>query len=334
MAKTAVTISIVSYKSPELSVNALKAVFEETQRYPNLAIKAVVVDNASGDTPEIAEAIDKNGWSDWATILTAPKNGGFGYGNNYAFKYALDNWHVDYFHMLNPDTEVRAGGIKALVDFLEATPKAGAAGSSFETSDGEAWPYAFRFPGLMSEFESAVNFGPVTKLLQRYKVGMTMGADNQRVDWLSGASMMMRADVIKAMRGFDESYFLYFEETDLFLRMAQAGYESWYVPSSRVMHILGQSTKVTEITDQPKRLPAYWFESRTHYFYKHHGLLKTMLIDAGVVIGSGLNLIKRLPKQYLLNKREDVTPYFVRDLLSNSVWHGRNRKRKPFISPL
>lgn len=334
MANIAVTVVIVSYKSAQLSVDALQSVDAERQRFPDLDIKAIVVDNAAGDTPVIADAIAQKQWADWATVLTSPKNGGFGYGNNYGFAHALANWHVDYFHILNPDTQVREGGINALVQFLETHAKAGVAGSSFETSDGEPWPYAFRFPSLASEFEGAAKFGLVTRLLQRAKVSMTMGSEAQQVDWLSGASMMIKADLAQALRGFDESFFLYFEETDLFQRAKQAGFERWYVPRSRVMHILGQSTKVTEIADRPRRLPQYWYESRTQYFLKNHGLFSTLMTDVAVVLAYGLNGIKRLSKKLFLNKPEYVTPYFMQDLLANSAWRARNRAVKPFSSQL
>lgn len=334
MASISVTVIIVSYQSASLTIDALKSVELEQKKFPGLSIKAVVVDNASGDTPEIAKAIKAQQWGKWAMILTAPRNGGFGYGNNFGFSYALDNWDVDYFHVLNPDTQVREGAINTLVQFLEAYDTAGIAGSSFETLDGEPWPYAFRFPSISSEFEGAIKLGLVTSIFKNRKVPIEMGHDNVMADWLLGASMMIKVELVKELRGFDESFFLYFEETDLLQRAKKAGYESWYVPESRVMHIFGQSTKVTEITDQPKRLPTYWFESRTNYFLKNNGLLSTLIIDILVVFGSGLNAIKRWFKKILLNKHEAATPYFITDLIANSAWLTRNRKRKPFISSL
>ena len=72
--------------------------------------------------------------------------------------------------------------------------------------------------------------------------------------------------LFSAIGGLDENYFLYFEETDFCLRARKAGFATWYVPQSRVMHIAGQSTKVTEVSDTPKRLPGYWFESRRRYY--------------------------------------------------------------------
>jgi GT2 family glycosyltransferase len=334
MDKICITVIIVSYKSAQLTVDAIASVFQEKNKCTNLNVNVVVVDNASGDTPVIAAAVKKEQWSEWVTVLTAPKNGGFSYGNNYGFQYALQQGPVDYFHLLNPDTQMRPGSLKALVDFMESNNKVGIAGSSFETLDGKSWPYAFRFPSLISEFESALQFGPITKLLKNKIVPVVMGDENTPIDWIAGASMLIRCSVVKELRGFDESYFLYYEETDFCLRAKKAGYATWYIPKSRVMHILGQSTKVTEVTDDPKRLPSYWFESRTNYFLKNHGRINTMLIDLLTVLGLGLTTVKRAFKKLLLNKSEKTVPFYTTDLIANSSLLAKNSQKKPFISPL
>ena len=92
-----------------------------------------------------------------------------------------------------------------------------------------------------------------------------MSKAEQPIDWVSGASTMMRRTAIDSIGGFDENYFLYFEETDFCLRAKRAGFTTWYVPQSRVVHIAGQSTKLMERETLPRRLPAYWFESRRRY---------------------------------------------------------------------
>jgi len=334
MSDICVTVIIVSYKSAQLTVDSLASVYQEKIKHPHLKVNVVVVDNASGDTPIIASAVEKSQWSDWVTVLTAPKNGGFGYGNNYGFNYALKHWPVDYFHLLNPDTQMRSGSLNALVAFMQENPSVGISGSSFETLDGESWPYAFRFPGIISEFETALKFAPVTKLFKNKTLPVVMGDQNMPIDWVAGASMMIRRDLVQLLRGFDESYFLYYEETDFCLRAKRAGYATWYVPSSRVMHILGQSTKVTEITDKPKRLPRYWFESRASYFLKNHGLLNVLVIDAVTVFACVLTAFKRFIKRRLMNKTEESVPSYITDLITNSPWLSTNRKQKPFISPL
>ena len=105
-----VAIAIVSYRSAELTISCLRSIEAERSTH-GLRIRVVVVDNASGDAPAIAEAIEANAWSSWVTLFLAPRNGGFAYGNNLAFRMARDAGPLDYFHMLNPDTLVRKGAI-------------------------------------------------------------------------------------------------------------------------------------------------------------------------------------------------------------------------------
>ncbi len=137
--------------------------------------------------------------------------------------------------------------------------------------------------------------------------------------------MMIRRAVIDAIGGFDENYFLYFEETDFCLRAKRAGFSTWYVPESRVMHILGQSTKVTEIRELPKRLPGYWYDSRRRYFATAHGLAYAMAVDLVAVIAHALGSLKRL----LQRRSEYGIPDVIGDLLAHSAWHAKNRDVPP-----
>src|ERR1700686_346218 len=253
-----VAVVIVTYKSAQLTIEALRSVAAERST-AGLKIRAVVVDNASGDLPVIADAVAANGWSAWVTYVLAPINGGFAFGNNLGIQQAYANGAPAYVHLLNPDAQVRQGAIGSLVQFMEAHSDVGIAGGSFENLDGSDWPFAFRFPSMLGELDARLEFGLVTRLLGPWVVPRVMAKTPQPVDWVSGASMMIRPSVFSAIGGLDENYFLYFEETDLCLRAKRAGFATWYVPEARVMHMEGQSTKVNENDARPKRLPAYWF---------------------------------------------------------------------------
>jgi N-acetylglucosaminyl-diphospho-decaprenol L-rhamnosyltransferase len=315
MRPIAVAVAIVSYKSAALTIDCLQSIESERNR-PGVSINAVVVDNASGDTPAIAQALEANSWSSWVTLVTAPRNGGFAYGNNLAIRRAKADGSPDYFLLLNPDTQVRHGAIDALVRFLENHPAVGIAGSSFENPDGSDWPIAFRFPSMMSEIESGLELGLATRLLRRWVVPVQMTVP-QPIDWVPGASMMIRPAVLEEIGGFDENYFLYFEETDFCFRAKKAGFPTWYVPESRVMHIAGQSTKVTERNVPPRRLPSYWFESRRRYFRATHGTVHAITIDMAAILAHSAGSLKRL-----LQGRTGV-PHFLRDLIVQSVlWPG------------
>jgi N-acetylglucosaminyl-diphospho-decaprenol L-rhamnosyltransferase len=214
---------------------------------------------------------------------------------------------------------VRPGAIGSLVRFLEASPQVGIAGGSFEHLDGRIWPIAFRFPTIFSELSHGLQIGIISRLLQRWTVAWPMIQLTQPTDWICGAAMMIRAAVFDRIGGFDENYFLYFEETDFCNRARQAGHATWYVPESRVMHIMGQSTKVTDEKAVLQRFPAYWFQSRRRYFAVTFGVVHAMVIDLVAVLANCLGLMKRLAL------RRPGVPYYIRDLIRHSVLWPRNR---------
>ena len=321
MRKLTVAVIIVSFRSAALTIECLRSVLAE-RADERLSIRAVVIDNASGDHPSIARALEENGWGSWVTAVPAPRNGGFAYGNNLGIRQALESGPADYVYLLNPDTQVRRGAIATLVRFLEDQPQIGIAGSSFENADGSEWPMAFRFPSLVSEFSQALAFGPVIRLLDRWSVAHEMSQTaRQQTDWICGASMMIRSAVLEAVGGLDEGYFLYFEETDFCLRARRAGFPTWYVPESRVMHIGGQSTGVTERNTAAKRLPAYWFDSRRRYFAKAFGTAHAMAIDLVVLAAYPFGWLKRL----VLRQHRQTVPHYYRDFIRASMLRARNR---------
>jgi N-acetylglucosaminyl-diphospho-decaprenol L-rhamnosyltransferase len=321
MAELDIAVVIVTYKCAALTIESLRSVAAERSA-AGFQIRAVVVDNASGDAPPIAEAIESNGWRSWVTLVTAPKNGGFAYGNNLGIARACEDHVPSYVYLLNPDAQVRLGAIGSLARFLESHPEAGIAGSSFETLDGSDWPIAFHFPTLMSEMLQGMELTPLMRLFKRWVVAQHMTNVPQPIDWICGASMLIRPAVLASIAGMDENYFLYFEETDFCYRAKRSGFATWYVPESRVMHIGGQSTAVTDLTSGPKRLPSYWFESRRRYFAMTYGIGHAIGIDIVALLACSIGLLKRAA----VGRARSATPHFIRDLIRHSVIWPRNRK--------
>ncbi len=314
---TRLLIVTVNYRTSDLVLQSLKVLESEIASVPGT--KVAIVDNNSGDgsAEKIAAAIATEGWGDWAIFLPSPINGGFSFGNNYAIRPALQNPQPpDYFLLLNPDAQVRPGALKALVAFLDQHPDVGIAGSSFEEQNGKLWPYAFRFPSILGELENGFRLGIISKLLSPWKVVREMEQDREQpMDWLPGASMMIRRQVFESVGLMDEGYFLYYEETDFCLQAKRAGWGCWYVPQSRVMHILGQSTGVTAKNQAPKRLPQYWYESRRRYFLKNHGWFYAVLIDLSWLISYGLWRVRRV----IQRKPDFDPPLMLWDSLRNSA---------------
>jgi N-acetylglucosaminyl-diphospho-decaprenol L-rhamnosyltransferase len=316
-----VAVIIVSYKTAALTIDCLESLVPERSS-TTIRLRVVVVDNASGDAPAVSQAVETRGWGSWVTVITAPRNGGFAYGNNLGFAHACKQGSPHYFHLLNPDTRVLAGAVGRLVDFLESHPQAGIAGSSFEDADGTDWPIAFRFPTLMSEIEGGLQLGIVSRLLRRWSIARTMSRDVQQIDWGAGASMMIKFQVLEAIGGLDENFFLYYEETEFCWRAKRAGFLMWYVPQSRVIHISGQSTKFKERGAEPKRLPGYWFESRRRYFLLTRGLFRTVGIDVFTIAASALGSLRLI----IQGRRDALVPHYLADFWSHSAIRGKNRQ--------
>ncbi len=122
----------------------------------------------------------------------------------------------------------------------------------------------------------------------------------------------------------DENYFLYFEETDFCYRAKKAGFATWYVPESRVMHIMGQSTTVTDLTRGPKRLPSYWFESRRRYFAMTYGIGHAIGIDIVALLACSIGAREA--------RRSRARAHRYSSLRSGSYPPQRHMAAKPQVS--
>lgn len=294
-------VAIVNYRTPDLTVACLHSLAAEVATVPGVT-RVVVADNDSQDESvvKIQQAITKNNW-EWASVLPLATNGGFAYGNNRAIVPALKSDDPpQYVYLLNPDTVVLPGALCELVKFMDEHPYCGIAGGRAVNPDGSVRNSAFKFHTLLSELEGSIRLGVVSKVLKEHIVASPPPEQPQQVDWVSGASMMIRRDVFDHVGMLDEGYFMYYEETDFCLRAAKAGWPTWYVPSSRIVHLVGQSSGVTGVKRTAKRRPAYWFESRHRYFRRHYGALRTLAADflwaGGYALGSALQKVRGKPR--------------------------------------
>lgn len=299
---------ILNYRTPDLTLQAAEAALREME---GLAGEVQIVDNDSqdGSFEAIADGIRAAGWDrdPRVRLIRSPRNGGYGAGNNLAIRAGLAGGAApDYVYVLNPDARPGPGAIRRLVDLLERDPTVGFAGSYIHGPDGDPHQTAFRFPTIASEFEGAARLGFVSRLLKDRVVARPIPDATCAVDWLAGASLMMRRRVLDRIGLFDEGFFLYFEETDLCRRAKLAGWPTVYVRDSEVEH----DGSVSSGAKEWRRTPGYWFDSRLRYFVKNHGVAYACAATLAHVSGGLLWRLRRIVQR----KPASDPPRFLSDL--------------------
>lgn len=315
-APTILTV-LLNYRTADMTLQALELAVAETA---DIQGSITVVDNHScdGSFEKIRDAVAAKGW-DRVRVVASGHNGGFGAGNNIAIRMGLpDGSAPDFVYLLNSDAFPEPGSMRLLLDDMLAHPQCGFAGGYTFGEDGSYDNTAFRFPTILGEFEAAANTGPISFLLRRYAVPIPEPTHSMEVDWLAGASLLIRRQVLDQIGLFDERYFLYFEETDLCLRARRSGWIARYVKESRIMHIGSVSTGMKTW----KRMPGYWFDSRMWYFIKNHGVVYAALATGAYGLGSMI----LFARQAVGKKRIVGQEIFLKDLLSHalrSLWQRK-----------
>ncbi|WP_263971762.1 glycosyltransferase [Leptolyngbya ohadii] len=308
-------VVVLNYRTADLTIGCLKSLVPEIETLPETQVYVVDNCSADGSAEKIAAAIAAAEWQ-WATFLPLSQNRGYAAGNNAAIRQILSGETLpDYILLLNPDTIVRPGALSALVEFMERHPEAGIAGSRLEDLDGTPQRSAFRFPSVFSELDDGLRLGVVSKLLESWTVAPPVPESECETDWVAGASMIVRRSVWEQVGLMDEDYFLYFEELDFCLAAKRSGWSCWYVPQSRVVHFVGQSSGVTDTKIAPKRRPTYWFDSRRRYFTKNYGWWYAVLSEILWAVSFALWRVRRA----IQRKPDTDPPYLLVDFVRNSV---------------
>jgi len=273
---------ILNYKTADMTLDAIGAARAAlAQVEGDYRLDVVDNDSRDGSYETLRDACE--GFDDVRVHQTG-FNGGFGFGNNYAIELARGSDDPPELHyLLNSDAFPAEDAIAKLVEHLDAHPEAGIAGSYIHGVDGEPHLTAFRFPSLASEILGGFRLGALERVLPDREVPIHPMPDHScEVDWLAGASMMIRAEVIEDIGPFDETFFLYFEETDLCRRARLRGWTTRYVVESRVAHVGHGSTG---LKDKSRPMPRYWFDSRRHYFRKSFGPAYTWAANTAHALG-------------------------------------------------
>jgi GT2 family glycosyltransferase len=308
-------IVIANYRVADLTIDCLHSISKEIDSVPGTHV--AVCENGTGDdsAERIQNAITENGWGSWCSLTAVPINLGFTGGNNVILRPALQSPHPpQYILLLNADTIVQPGAFSALVDFMDKHPQVGIAGSGLSYPDGSPQRSAFRFLSPLSEFEAGLKLGLVSRLLKRWVVALPIPEQSCEVEWVSGASAIVRKEVFEDIGLLDEGYYTYFEDVDFCFNARKVGWSIWYVPESRVIHLVGQSTGIT--IARPKRQPPYSFQARRRYFLKNHGPIYASMADACSILGLSLWRLRVL----LTGKQDHSAPYFLLDTIKHSVF--------------
>lgn len=314
------SIAIVSYNTRELLLDCLRSLFESS-----LAIRfeVIVVDNDSKDAT--VEAIRTS----YPTVhlVVNHENRGFSKGVNQALAIGTGR----YLLMLNSDTLVRRQALDRMAACLDGDQRIGAVGCKHWTEQGRVYQSCFPFPSIQDHLIHTSFFQKVApawqkRLAARQAIDCTKSQD---VDWINGACLMVRTDLMRACGGLDEGYFMYFEDVDLCRALHQRGYRIRHLADADIVHLIGRSGERDRT-----RLNLVWEFSRIRYVEKHFPLSKRWTMKAWIALGVAVRLIGAVGRSSTVNDGSlDMYVSVVRRLWhwrhpvpSRFVWTGPNRR--------
>lgn len=288
-----VAVIVVNYGTADLAAGAVDSVLAHQSDAAECEVH--LVDNASpgGDAARLSEIAKARNWGSRVTLWLEEINHGFGRGNNVVLRALAarpEGQAPDFVFLLNPDAALKNDAISHLAEALMETPQAAAAGAAIRDDDGAPATAAFRFPSLVSEVTRVVDFGPLARLMRRFRVAMTPPLPRTTVDWVSGAAVMFRFDALKEVDFFDPGFFLYYEEVDLMRRLGAAGWQVLHIPEAEVMHYAGVSTGVRDNTKR-HRNPFFLYDSWTHYFSQSLGRRRALALALLLFPAAALNVV-------------------------------------------
>jgi GT2 family glycosyltransferase len=248
------SIVIVSWNVADLLVDCLRSILRHP---PAGAYELLVVDNASQDQ---TVAVVREQFPQ-VRLIRNTENVGFAAANNQAIKVATGR----YILLLNPDTLVHEGTLQRLIDFLEAHPRAAAAGSLYESPDGSLQPSCFPYPTVWRELWRLVHLDRL-HAFGVYDMQRWSRETERQVDSLQGASLLLRRSALEETGLLDTGYFMYTEEIDLCYRLHRQGWSLFWVPRSRITHFGGQSTRQVAL-----KMFLCLYGSKVQFFRKHYG---------------------------------------------------------------
>ncbi|WP_368188413.1 glycosyltransferase family 2 protein [Aestuariibius sp. HNIBRBA575] len=280
-------ISIINYKTAQMTLDCLNSVVADLDAHrPNLSVKVVVIDNASHDGS--AETIDH--WiktsqeSDRVTLIQSDRNTGFSGGHNLGLTAA----RAKYYLILNSDAVLRPNFCSAILNAAQSQPEIGLFAPRLEHEDGQAQISCFRFASILSELDRGAKTGLISTMLRHTQIALGTPPDPTQIEWASFACILLSGKMLGHVGLMDDGYFLYFEDSEYCLRAARAGWKIAYIPDAVAVHFRGGSAPVKSLSAQKKRLPGYYYASRTRFLYQRYGHLGLLAANIAWSMGRGI----------------------------------------------
>lgn len=245
------SILILNYKTKDLTLGCLRSLISNYKKQLEEGnFEIIIGDNGSFDGSVEALRMYVGDYKN-IQVFENKENLGFAKGHN----VLADKAKGEYLFFLNSDTELKDTGLIGMVDFLDNNPRIGILGGRLENPDGLPQPSAGSFYNIFNLF--LMLFGG-----ERFGLLRLSPTFEKKVDWVSGGSMMIRKDLFKKMGGFDERFFMYFEDMELCFRAKKLGFRTYFYPKVKIVHKeLGSSNRTYAILNIYRGIL---------YFYKKH----------------------------------------------------------------
>lgn len=283
---------IVSWNVEEQLRQCLQSIYAQG-RTPVKA-EVLVIDNASIDN---TVSMITKGFPQ-VKLITNKENQGFAAANNQGICLAQGR----YVMLLNPDTEIVGNALFEMMAYLDQHPEVGLVGPQLLNSDGTVQSSRRRFPTLATAFVEST-------ILQRYLSRSSILANfyvkdkpddiTQEVDWLVGACLLVRSEVIKQVGMLDERFFMYLEEVDWCYRIKKAGWKIVYLPAAQVIHHYGQSAD----QNVPRR-HIYFNDSKCKFYEKYYGVVIARMLRWFIIATFLFQMVEEGAKLALGHKRK------------------------------
>jgi N-acetylglucosaminyl-diphospho-decaprenol L-rhamnosyltransferase len=272
---TKISLIVLNWNTRDLLAHCLDSI---EQHKGELQLEIIVVDNASTDG---SQAMLKQRYSQ-LRLISNQQNVGFAKANNQAMRVA----HGEYFLLWNSDAFATPEAIQNLLHLAEKNPRAGIVGAQLRNADNTFQASYSRFPNQLREFLILTGLGRTLFGHAYPSLGPEEEKGPQIVDYVEGACLLVRRQAFQDVGGFDEGYFMYAEEVDWCYSMAKHGWQVWYQPEARVIHLGGASS-----AGRRTHREADLYRSRIRFFRKHYGNRSAQLLKTQIYTSTALKTV-------------------------------------------